>query len=308
VADLNPGGGAGYLHERYAESLSEFGLPRRLPESAAWIIERPISLTAYSDAMGPYPLFLCGDWSKLGADLQAMTGLVSLALVADPFGDHTPELLRSTFPDVMIPFKEHFVVDLASREPGSPSHRYHARRAAKDVSVEAAVDPASWLDEWVRLYEVLAARRRITGIARFSRESFAKQLAVPGIAAFRAVYRAETVGMTLWYRIGNLAYWHLSAFDDAGYRLRASYALAWSAMQYFRDNGVRWLDLGAGAGTRAGEGEGLETYKKGWATGTRTAYFCGRVLDKPRYSALTGAAGGKGVPSYFPAYRAGEFG
>ena len=43
-------------------------------------------------------------------------------------------------------------------------------------------------------------------------------------------------------------------------------------------------------------------FKRGWATGTRTAHFCGRVLDPERYAQLAGAA----ATSYFPAYRAGE--
>jgi hypothetical protein len=77
----------GYLHPRYADSLSEFGTPRELPRCQGWILERLIPGTPDRDAMGYYPLFARQDWSKLHLDLNEMeTGeLVSLSLVADPF-------------------------------------------------------------------------------------------------------------------------------------------------------------------------------------------------------------------------------
>jgi hypothetical protein len=308
MADFPLSSGAGYLHPLYADSLSEFGLPRCLPESGGWILKRPIGRSGVYDAMGLYPLFLCTNWSKLPVDLEHEAGIVSLAVVADPFGDHTPDLLRAAFPDVMLPFKEHFVVDLAAGGAGSRRHRYYARKALKDAHVEAVDEPIQLLDAWTRLYDVLIARHKIRGIARFSRDAFEKQLRVPGIVAFRATYGEEIVGITLWYRRDEFVYWHLGAFSETGYRLCVSYALVWSAIQYFRDMRARWIDLGGGAGAQATEDDTLGAYKKGWATETRTAYFCGRILDRERYSQLARADSRTGSSDYFPAYRAGEFG
>jgi hypothetical protein len=53
--------------------------------------------------------------------------------------------------------------------------------------------------------------------------------------------------------------------------------------------------------------DGLSFFKKGWSTGTRTAFFCGRILDPERYAQLATARGVAGT-DYFPAYREGEFG
>jgi hypothetical protein len=53
--------------------------------------------------------------------------------------------------------------------------------------------------------------------------------------------------------------------------------------------------------------DGLSRFKRGWATGTRTAYLCGRVLDRREYERMVRAAGA-GTTAYFPAYRTGEFG
>jgi hypothetical protein len=52
--------------------------------------------------------------------------------------------------------------------------------------------------------------------------------------------------------------------------------------------------------------DGLSRFKRGWATGTRPTYFCGRIFDHRRYAdALT--ARGLEDDDYFPAYRKGEF-
>ena len=108
--------------------------------------------------------------------------------------------------------------------------------------------------------------------------------------------------MTLWYEQDDVAYYHLAAYSDAGYEHRAAFALFSAALAHFRGR-VDWLALGAGAGAAATDDDGLARFKRGWATGTRTAYLCGRVLDPARYRALAGAGAGMAA-AYFPAYRA----
>jgi GNAT acetyltransferase-like protein len=163
------------------------------------------------------------------------------------------------------------------------------------------------IDEWTRLYANLVARHDIRGIAVFSGSSFARQSSVPGALIVRATHRGETVGMTWWYVHGDVAYYHLGAYSDTGYALRASFALFWRAIEYFADRQLRWLDIGAGAGLGGAEEDGLSRFKSGWATGRRTAYLCGRVFDRPRYQEIVQVKEG-GAHDYFPAYRHGEFG
>lgn len=297
----------GYAHSAYAASLSEFGEPRTLPKSGGHVLVRQIPGTLHRDAMGPYPLFVCRDWSRLPEDLENIgEDLVSLALVADPFGDHDEKLLRRCF-DVVRPFKEHFVTDLEVPRDSivSKHHRYYARKALEGVRVEECEEPSRFLDDWVGLYANLADRHGLKGIQAFSRESFAEQLEVPGMVVFRAVAGGETVGMHLWYVSGEVAYSHLAASSERGYGLMAAYALHWFAVGRFAGR-LAWLDFGAGAGIGEDSG-GLSRFKKGWSTGTRTAYFCGRVFDPEAYAELSHRSG---VPEtgYFPAYRAGEFG
>lgn len=300
----------GYSHPAYAASLAEFGTPRLLPRSAGWILERAIADTNWRDAMGCYPLFACQDWSGLRRDLEELQGeLVSVAIVADPFGEHEPSYLRRCFPDVVVPFKEHAVVDL-SQAPTSfvdAHHRRNARKALERVEVEACEDATHYAAEWNALYAKLVERHNIRGLTAFSESSFRAQLAVPGLMMFRATQGGETVGMTLWYADRGVAYYHLGAYSEAGYELGASFALFWRVIEYFSGLGLQWLNLGAGAGlSGSGEVDGLARFKRGWATGTRTAYFCGRILDRAKYDEITETKR-VAASSYFPAYRRGEF-
>jgi hypothetical protein len=297
----------GYSHPGYARSLREFGTPRALPRSGGFLLERQIPGSDRRDGLGLYPLFACTDWSALAADLEeACRDLVSVALVPDPFGAHDPELLRLAF-DIVRPFKDHFVYDLTvpAARALSKHHRYYVKQAREQVAVEACLDPPAFLDEWVALYGVLVERHELRGIKAFSREAFAAQLAVPGIVVLRALHKGRTVGAHLWYLSEAVAYSHLMAQDAAGYEAGASYALYAAAIDHFASRAA-WLDLGAGAGVARGS-EGLTQFKRGFATGTRPASFCGRIGDPKAYADLAESAGAGPAEPYFPAYRRTEF-
>ncbi len=298
---------SGYLHPGYADALSEFGCPRPLARSGGWVLQREIPGTSACDATGCYPIFSCHDWSALKEDLEEINReLVSLVLVADPFGNFHRELLDATFLDRVVPFKEHFVADL--RQPAnafvSKHHQYYARKALKTISVERCEDLPGMLDDWSELYDLLIERHQLKGIKAFSRTSFAKQLSVPGLTTLRATHQGQTVGAHLWYVQGDVAFSHLTASSMLGYELMAAYALSWRALEYFAGK-VRWIDWGGAAGPASSGRDGLTDFKRGWANTTRPAYLCGRIFDREQYEALSRAKGLAGSP-YFPAYREGE--
>jgi hypothetical protein len=296
---------SGYVNQAYAESLREFGTPVALERSGGWLLKRVIPQTNDYDAMGCYPLFTCEDWSQLHLDLRKLKDeLISVSLVTDPFGEFDIDYLRECFPDLVKPFKEHFVTDLEQPHESfvHPHHLRNVRKALQVVQVERCLEPLEFLDEWVSLYQTLIDRYNITGIAAFSRNSFARQLCVPGINAFRAVENGDTIGMLLWYEQGNRAYYHLGAYSNRGYEIGASFALFDYALRYFCSRQLKWLNLGAGAGTSNGD-SGLTRFKQGWSNGVRTAYFCGRIFARDKYEQLVAETD----TSYFPAYRLGEF-
>lgn len=295
----------GYASAEYAASLSEFGQPRHLPRSDGWILERPIGETAHRDGMGPYPLFFCRDWGRLADDVTALAGdLVSIVLVTDPFADVDAVTLHAAF-DHVVHFKDHYVADLDQPLASfvSKTHRAKARRALHTVDVGVCECPRERLDDWVRLFSNLTRRHSITGLRGFSRHAFELQLTIPGLVMFEATKDGEVVGLDLWYVQGDVAYGHLAAFSDAGYELDASYATKWTMLQHFAGT-VRWIDLAGSAGVRTTD-DGLAAFKRGWSTGTKPVYLCGRVLQPAVYEELSRQRG-DGDTTYFPAYRQGE--
>lgn len=299
----------GYLHGEYAHSLAEFGVPRELPHSKGWILVRDIPGLPWHDGMGSYPLFSCQDWSKLPVDLEELkTELVSLAVVADPFGNHDQVCLENCFKDVLLPFKNHFITDLSRPldKVVSDHHLRNVRKSLRTLSIERWEKPTELIDEWVGLYSRLIKRHNIHGISKFSRKAFTKQFAVPGLVVFRALYNGQTVGMLMWYIQGEVGYYHLGAHSELGYELRASFGLFWTALEYFSSKGFRWLDLGGSVGTKENAQDGLSRFKRGWATDCRPVYFCGRIFHRDAYFKILEAKGIREA-NYFPAYRVGEF-
>ncbi len=297
----------GYLHQSYAVSLAEFGMPRHLPCCDGWILVSPISGTSAYDARGCYPLFTCRNWPGLCSDLEDLGGeLVSLVLVTDPFGDYEPGMLAGCFPDLFRPYKEHYVTDLTLplMDNISRHHARNLRKAQSVVQVEHCPDPLIFATQWTELYSRLILRHNILGISAFSAVSLRRQLQVPGLEMFRAFYNGETVGIMLMYVQGEVGYYHLAAYSETGYKLRASYALVAHILDFFAPS-LRWISLGAGAGLHGDPSDGLTRFKRSWATDTRLAYICGRIFKPVLYHELARKRGLTGK-DYFPLYRKGE--
>jgi Acetyltransferase (GNAT) domain len=295
----------GYSAAGYAESLSEFGVPLPLPRSGGWLLERPIPGSSARDLMGPYPLFACPNWDGLDSDLEELDGTaVSVVVVADPLAQVPERRLRRVFPDRVVAFKRHHVGDLELPTKLPAHHRRHVRRASAAVEVELCAEPLEYLDDWTRLYAGLAARHGLSGIRAFSPSAFRRQLALPGLVALRAERRAKTIGMALWFEDAPNAHYHLAAYSPEGYEVSASYALFAASFDHLRELGVRWVDLGGAAGTSSVD-DGLTRFKRGWASEERTAYLCGRVLDRTSYAQLVERRSGADS-RWFPAYRAAD--
>jgi hypothetical protein len=255
--------------------------------------------------MGCYPIFSCQNWQQLPEDLNLLESrFVSLSLVADPFGDYLAENLSAWFNRV-VAFKQHHIVDFSKPVSISKHHAYYSRKAAREAGIEAGPAPDGFAEKWTELYSNLVEKHDLKGIKAFSNASFELQMKVPGIVVFRAIRDGVLVGAHLWYEQQGVAYSHLAATTDVGYGLNCSYAIYAAAIEYFR-NRVDFINFGAGAGVGLNRKEdGLGWFKAGWANSSRTAYFCGRILNAARYTALARGSQQRDT-AYFPAYRSGE--
>lgn len=257
--------------------------------------------------MGVYPYLCCRNSREVGSDLASLRNrFVTVTLVTDPFGGYEESWLREHF-DLVTAFKSHFVVDttLPLEEFSSVTHRKFARRAQRQLTIERCAEPSEMLQIWLELYQCLIERHQIKGMRAFSREAFRRQLTTPGMVMFAARQNNETVALDLWYVQGDVAHGHLAAMNARGYETHAAYGLKLAIFEYFRGK-VRWLNLGGGAGLDANAGDGLTAFKRGWASGTRMAWLCGRILQPQRYQQINHELQ---LPTtrYFPAYRQGEF-
>jgi hypothetical protein len=298
----------GYMHPHYAHSLREFGKPRELPRCGGWILERPIPGTSYKDAMGCYPLFTCRDWFKLHEDLEEIESeLLSLALVTDPFGGFDQACLARCF-QIVKPFKKHLIADLSQNVEHfvNKHHRNYAQKSLRDMQVEICEEPARYADAWEILYHNLIKRHNISGIRAFSKDSFRAQMETPGIILVVGKLGREVIGGNIIVIHNNVAYSHLAAFSDAGYKHNASFGIYWMALKYLKEHKIRFFDLGASAGIDENAKDGLARFKAGWSNESRTVYFCGRILENQKYTTICQQKN-IGITDYFPAYRKGEF-
>lgn len=293
-----------YSSSTYLESLSEYGAPISLPGSQAGFLEEQVGLRPLYDARGAYPLLCAADWDALAGELEENARKwVSVVSVPDPLTAPCWEVLADMFTHVCRPYKEHFVVELKGKYEGPfpEGHRRSVRRAASLLDVEWIEEPVTALADWLKLYNYLIYRHDIKGIARFSKQSFRRQLETPGLLALRAKKGDETVGMTLWLRDGDRAYYHLGASNQAGYESGASFGLFAEAISGLKEMGVERMLLGAGSTEIGEERDGLARFKAGWATRATRSFLCGRIFDMARYEDLS-----RGIRTdYFPAYRVG---
>lgn len=210
--------------------------------------------------------------------------------------------------DLKRPFKTHYLAEL-DRPPeriASRHHAYYARRAARELTVAEVADPLASLEDWVHLYGCLVSRHGLRDLRAFRRECFDTLLKMPEVRLFVARHEGRTVGAQVILLQDEMAHAHLSAFDDTGYRLGASYLLDWHTIEALTGQ-ARHINWGGGRGNQTPERDGLTRYKQGWATCERTSWLLGRVLDPPAYARLSQAHGVAPDEPWFPAYRRGEF-
>lgn len=297
-----------YNHPLYAKAFEEFGEPIHLPNSNGWLLKRQIPGTDFFDAVNLYPLFTCDDWDQLYADIADLSrsDLVSVALVIDPFSTLDSTELRRCFPDLCNHFKDHYISNITDNAI-SKHHRYYAKRAInkENIQVEVVDNPPSYLDAWNELYKNLIKRHHINDLRAFSYNSFRYQLKIPTSLVLAGKLYNEVIAMQIWFIKSNVAYNHLFAMSEIGYKTFTSYALYMESFRVLKKT-VRYLSLGGASGLDNRTETGLDLFKKGWSNTTKPVFFCGKIINQDLYNRITEEKKVKDK-TYFPLYRYGEF-
>ena len=300
--------GSGYASPQYAESYADVGRPIELTGAQGWLLSRAIAGTDHRDLASCYPIFDCRKWAAFADDIKALDDShVSVVLVLSPFSSCNTAQLESVFPDLLKPFKRHYLVNLETYDIATVHfmHRRNARYAAKLVEVEQCAHPEQFGAEWLSLQANLMSRHRVPKSDWLSDTTLLRQLSVPDIVMFRAVENGHTVGIMTWFLSDAAAYYHLAAFSDRGYKTKASFALMDRCISFFRSLGLQKLNLGGNAGITDDPSSGLAVFKKRWANDIGQTLLCGRIINGAVYDSLSSASctqDGK----IFPVYRTKE--
>ena len=298
----------GYSDGNYAKSLSFYGVPRYLEHSKGWLLERRISNSdKHLDVMGIYPYFSCFNWNALTDDVELLRneGFVSLVMITDPMHSVKAEAQHDLF-DISRLFKMSFVAELngSLEKCASKHHQYYAGKASKKLEVKVLAAPLEDLEGWYGLYSNLIHRHTITGVRRFSKESFSLLFQMPGVFLFTAYLSNMLVGAQIMILQDDVAYAHLSAFTEEGYIQGASYLLDWATLEFMQGK-VRAINWGSGLGGSDGTTGGLADYKKGWSSTLKPSYLYGSILNRDLYTKLMNKSNAVNSP-YFPGYRHNE--
>ncbi len=300
----------GYRSAEYAAACDYIGHPRPLLRSGGWLMEKAVEGTPYLDLSSPYPLFDVDDWSMLAQDLSAIDTetYITVTVVVDPLADIAFHDLFNLFPDRHMKLKSHFIADLSRDVESfvSSGHRYKARRALKKLDIVHEEDKAACLPGWKDLYDGLIRRHNIHGPSLFSAVSFARQFAMEEMHLFTAREGDDIVAMHLWLEQDNRVYYHLGASAPRGYQLRATYAIVWEALRFFKAKGCTHASLGGVAGNADDPANGLAQFKRGFSTGNLPSMLCGKVMNPRVYDRISKERG-KGNSPFFPKYRHDEF-
>lgn len=285
-----------YATATYAKAFAYDYEAFALKEADSHVLLRPIPGSDAIDALGVYPLCPLkanADLSKDFAELKSR-GAVSLVLVNDPFVHPPLELLQQQF-DRVTPFKEHFLCDLSKPHEFTKHHRYEVRYSRKQCEVRV-ISLKDALDDWYALYETLITKHGMKGIQAFPKRYFADICALEPITV-GAYMDGALASAHIWFRNGDVAYSHLAASSETGYKSRAAYAVYDESITHLKGLGVKIIDLGGGAGNEASKG--LTFLKQGFSNSSVMAHLCAKVLDEKHYAELS-----KGKETnFFPAYR-----
>jgi hypothetical protein len=136
-------------------------------------------------------------------------------MVTGPIGIEDPSRLRDCFPDLVVRFKQHYTFDL-TRALAAQSRAIAATtlHGLRDVAVHVCEQARNWATIWtLEPYGCAAVTFWVAAV-------FLLSVRAPsggaGLVMFRAVYRNEVVGMTLWYVQDEVAHYPLAASSNLG--------------------------------------------------------------------------------------------
>lgn len=200
-----------------------------------------------------------------------------------------------------------YVTDLSVNEDAlwtklDKTHRYEIRRLARETVVCTSFDSDLVLDALLKHYPNTMQAVGAAPVYHFSPETLRRFAALPGALLLGAKMRGQVEAVVLFLRSGahgkgSWGEYFLSASSPAG--RHATRLLIWEAIQHFRADGVRWLNLGGGAAVN----DGLDAFKRRFGGQAVFPKVLKQVFLPEQYAAVCKKYNVDPDPSgYFPPY------
>jgi len=183
------------------------------------------------------------------------------------------------------------------------STRQQVRRALKN-HVEIEYDyTGSTIDEFHRLYEIMAKRNDIPDHYRFSKELLAESFTLLKGKQFivYAKYEGHYISGSLFVHHGDLLHYHLAANDPEFFHLAGNSLLLNEGCRWGVEHGIKQLHLGGA------NGDVLYRFKRGFTKTEPIDILTGKkIRNETIYKQLADDSLSRGAiedPDYFPLYR-----
>ena len=255
----------GYADPAYAAALAEVGEPRVLPHSGGSLLVRPTPGGRDLDAIGPYPLFACADWSGC-APTSTRSGTSSSrcrsSLTRSAAGPRTGS--RACFPDLMPPSRS-ITSSSSGAEPA-------AQRAPPPQRAPRRCGTSRWRSS-TRRPRCSTTGSRSTTTSSAGTRSPASRPSHPrrsrpssrsaGSSRCAPRRRARPSARRCGSSHGDVAYYHLGAYSDARLRARRLVRAVRDRARALRAGGPRAGRRSAPARASAtARGDGLDRFKR----------------------------------------------
>jgi len=293
----------GYRSPDYHSSYKENGSVEYIEGLPFLVRELPGGL---KDAFSIYPFMSRGSvpWSAIPSILREKNisrEWVATTIVTDPM-ELPPQVYDNS---VIEKFRDHYIVDLQTwdlKNCNKNTRKNVRRLRGLDLKLLTEIGNNNSFS-FHSLYQNTVEKYNIEGLLNFSKDQISSQIHTPGSVLislldidsdyFDYSLIGDPLGTQFFYIIDDCAYWHISGYSPECARIAGSFLLIDGAIRVFKHMGLSKLVLGSGAGN-----QGLESFKKGFATEVKNNYIIKTVHDQDNYDTLA-------IPgnSFFPAYR-----
>lgn len=190
----------------------------------------------------------------------------------------------------------------------TPDCRNMIRKAAKKGVTTEVDTECAHLDDFINMYYATMDKNSASDYYYFGREYFEQLKSLKGckLVLINGYVEGEIISSAMFMSSDEYIHYHLSATNPAFYSYAANNSILAAAIEYGREQGLKWLHLGGGLSSS--EKDNLFRFKRsfGRTENNLKDFYLGKAVFMPEvYNKLCELAKANGVENeeFFPGYR-----